>query len=85
MRKTLVAACVLIAAFAATACARTIDPAATNATLVPGTSSLYRFCDQQNLIYFSKVDSDSDQFEYAIPGGCQPPTPPTPGATGGSR
>jgi len=58
-----------------TACARTIDPAATNATLVPGTSSLYRFCDGANLIYFSKVDGDHDQFEFFVPAGCDAPPP----------
>jgi hypothetical protein len=95
MRKTLAAACVLVAVFAAAACTRSVDPAAANATLVPGTSSLYRFCDEANLIYFSKVDGDSDQFEFFIPGGCQlttptPTPPPTsasaiPGANGGGR
>jgi hypothetical protein len=95
MRKALAAACVLVAVCATAACTRNVDPAAANATLVPGTTSLYRFCDEVNLIYFSKVDGDSDQFEFFIPGGCQPTTstpPPSPtstsaipGANGGGR
>jgi len=95
MRKTLAAACAFIALCATAACTRTVDPAATNATLVPGTSSLYRFCDEANLIYFSQVEGDSDQFEFFIPGGCAPITPTAttppasttavPGANGGGR
>lgn len=95
MRKTLAAACVLVAFGALTACTRNVDPGAANATLVPGTTSLYRFCDETNLIYFSQVEGDSDQFEFFIPGGCAPTTPtaatpPTsvtavPGTNGGGR
>lgn len=95
MRKTLAAACALFALFATAACTRNVDPGAANATLVPGTTSLYRFCDEANLIYFSQVEGDSDQFEFFIPGGCTPTTPTTtppsasltavPGINGGGR
>ena len=90
MRKTLALICLFAAALVTTACTRSVDVKAANATLVPGTSNLYRFCDAANLIYFSKVDGDSDVFEFFIPGGCEPtvvtPTATAvPGPNGGGR
>jgi hypothetical protein len=93
MRKLIAGGAVVVLLCSTAACTRNIDPAATNATLVPGTTSLYRFCDETNLIYYSQIEGDNDQFEFFIPGACQPPGPviaPPPAApstsiTGGGR
>lgn len=56
-------------------CAKTIDIQETNATAVPGTSNLYRFCDGPTLIYFSKVVGSDDEYEFIVYGGCQKGVP----------
>lgn len=61
----------------ATGCGvKNVDVGQTRAELVQGTSNLYRFCDGETLIYFSKRSGgNDDEYEWFYPGGCtaEPP------------
>lgn len=63
----------VLAVAALSGCGKQIDPAATGATPVPGTTNLYRFCDGSTLVYFSNWDSQSDEYEFIVYDGCKPP------------
>lgn len=54
---------------------KAVDVQATGATLVPGTSNLYRFCDGTTLIYFSQIPADNDQYEFIVYDGCTDKVP----------
>lgn len=91
MRKAAALCCTLPAAAMLAACgpSNDLDVKATGAETVPGTTRLHRFCDKTNLIYFSTIDNDRDQFEFIVPEGCAEthlPTPTTaPPTSGGGR
>lgn len=53
-----------------TGCGRNIDQSTTHSSEVPGARALNRFCDGPTLIYYSKWDTQSDEYEAMWPGWC---------------
>lgn len=51
-------------------CGRNIDQSTTHSSEVPGARALNRFCDGPTLIYYSKWDTQSDEYEAMWPGWC---------------
>lgn len=49
---------------------KSVDVAATGAQKVPGSASLYRFCDGPHMIYFSNFGVGDDEFEFFVYDGC---------------
>lgn len=70
MKRILIAGGLGIAAIVLTACGRNVDVEATGAKPVPGANALYYFCHGPTLIYFSKWESQSDEYEAMWPGWC---------------
>jgi hypothetical protein len=70
MKRIGIAATIGIAAIVLTACGRNIDIETTGAKPVPGANALYYFCHGPTLIYFSKWESQSDEYEAMWPGWC---------------
>lgn len=71
MKKALgLAGAALIGLLVLTGCGRNIDQQATHSSEVPGARALNRFCDGPTLIYYSKWESQSDEYEAMWPGWC---------------
>lgn len=90
MRKPLAWSCAIVGAVMLASCGKNVNVEETKAELVPGTNNLYRFCDVANLIYFSKLSGEPDEYEFFLAGGCEPPVSAKPvptvvPTTGGGR
>lgn len=71
MRKAVKFGAAALAAFLLlTGCGRNIDQGTTHSSEVPGARALNRFCDGPTLIYYSKWDTQSDEYEAMWPGWC---------------
>lgn len=69
-RTKITVACAVVGLTLAGCTVKTVDIQKTGAELVHGTNNLYRFCDGETLIYFSKTDAKDDEYEWFYPGGC---------------
>jgi len=58
------------AVLALSGCAREFDIDAVNATQVPGSGGIYRFCDGATLIYFTSRSGSEDELEAIWPDMC---------------
>lgn len=70
-KRLALAASAALLALTAAGCGREIDESAVNATLVPGSNGIYRFCDGPTLIYFIDRDGE-DEIEAIWPDMCEP-------------
>lgn len=61
---------VVVFATTAGACTKSVNIEQANAIKVPGANGLYAFCHDSTLIYFSKIDGSSDEYEAFFYGGC---------------
>jgi len=61
---------IVLVSSTAGACTKSVDIEQANAIKVPGANGLYAFCHDSTLVYFSKIDGSSDEYEAFFYGGC---------------
>lgn len=72
IKKIVACGAIAVAAVVVGGCGKQIEASAVGATQVPGTTSLFRFCDGPTLIYYSNYDSGPDEVEFIVYEGCLP-------------